>query len=137
MYIHSKWTIVVVNSKCTILPTESEDDKMTELTELILNENKEGESERQFLRRFGITSQKFYNWKKGTTPEDKILRKISEVLNIDFLMLASLARALDADSDTATRGEWRRIHNQRKEELSREKESKKIKFIANITGSLE
>ena len=48
---------------------------MNELTEIILKEKQEGESTRSFLERFGVTSQKFYNWKKGATPEDKILMK--------------------------------------------------------------
>nr|DAY21846.1 MAG TPA: Cro protein regulating protein [Inoviridae sp.] len=110
---------------------------MNELTEIILEKKQEGESTRSFLEKFGVTSQKFYNWKKGATPEDKILMKISEVLNLDFLMLASLARSMDNNSDAATRSEWRKIYNHRKEELSRKKAEKRIKLSANITASLE
>ena len=42
---------------------------MNELTEIILSEKQEGESTRSFLERFGVTSQKFYNWQKGATAE--------------------------------------------------------------------
>ncbi len=110
---------------------------MNELTEIILKEKKENETTRKFLERCGVTSQKFYNWKNGTTPEDKILAKISEVLNIDFLLLASLAKSMDNNGDNTTRREWRKIYNNRKSELSIEKEEKRIRFERKIKKNLE
>lgn len=64
------------------------------------------------MLKMGINQQKFNNWRDGAVPEDKVLIKISEKLNINFLKLVALARSNDKKGTEETRAEWKKISNQ-------------------------
>lgn len=84
---------------------------MSKLTDLIESKyiGSGHKSMRQFLQTLGITQQKFYNWRDGAVPEDKILIGISEKLGINFLQLVALARSNDVKGTAETRREWSKI----------------------------
>ena len=112
------------------------EQKMSELTEVILNFKNEGESETKFVEKMGISKQKFQAWKKNVIPEDKALYKVANFLNIDFLFLVSLAKMYDMSGSAENRTEWRKIHNQRKEYLSSKNWMSQATIGRNITENL-
>lgn len=70
---------------------------------------KKYKSRRQFFIKLGIDQQNYTTWKNNAVPNDKILYKIAEMINVTPLELTAVAKSHAKESTDEVRAYWAKI----------------------------